>query len=1090
MATHVGGYVGGIARGARSSDSRSEPRPIASAYFSDAPPSPARDAPARARPAETRDDEPLAESVRYVRSLGFLPREVPRATAPPAASSSAPGVGAFRFPATRAVLYDATPIGDVVHVDAHAHAPIVRLSPELTLALARLAERAPAGVHAARLRGHLRCVHPLYRRGVVEHSAELALDRLVQDENLEGVDRGAAAVSGTTSGAIVSELRAKVLRRVDGEDEASLDARLAAAADAAAVAVDETRRLAAACSRVAPLDPSALWRVDAVVALVPESAPGSAPGSAPESAPHLRVAARLSLPRATFAYARVAPPRVAPTPLAAELIAAQRSKSPADADPGADTGADTGADAPTRTGFLTMDQTRRLVPLEETDPRARELPIVGVWVEGAGSVLHVSAWAACLRFARAENFRDKATQRGGFLLAVYRPGGREGPECFDARLEEPERLDESGSSKSGFDDASAATNSPFAKMELNLRCAPGDTARGRFQTRAAAAVHRAVNRDDDEKGETRGDERDPSDAEVRYRPTSSAWAKSSAKSSVTSWASGHHRAQSPSTGIGSPESAPPATRRSPEYAPFSGFAPRTSYERAVAAAAARAASAAAALAAAGDRSPSRRVDGDGLDGAARDVVREQQRMIAALRRRVDELREEIASASGGGSERGVGEWDDLEAAAEGVRAAKFREGTPPEDGAPVARRRASPSKSPLRKALAFADERRDAKTAEEEETSTRVAAAGVAAAGGAAEEAPEEALEETDAAPEETDAAPEEPDAAPEETDAAPESPDAPPPLSEKEARRLRKQQRKEAKRDKREKKREKRRGGKRDADAEEAPEEAAEEAPEEAAEEAAEEAPEVSGRRFVSERAVSSKPHSRSDARRAASIVARHAAAAAAAATTRAEAREGYPPPPSGVPPDDPEPPRGAPRQPPRSPPKTPYVDSREDVEMHGERAADPLPGASVGYPGEPMLEFATTGTGEASPEASPGAEAENDDDDEADALLRAPLMVDPETMDGETAARAAAAARRDALARYAGAGAVPPAPTEGGETRASREELLRAAVRAGLDPMFPIIDDVGGDEDGLSAEEEDADVLEKYADVRPLDEEEEDEE
>ena len=121
---------------------------------------------------------------------------------------------------------------------------------------------------------------------------------------------------------------------------------------------------------------------------------------------------------------RSSSPRSAPNP-------------PADADPGADTGADTGADAPTRTGFLTMDQTRRLVPLEETDPRARELPVVGVWVEGAGSVLHVSAWAACLRFARAENFRDKATQRGGFLLAVYRPGGREGPECFDARLEEP-----------------------------------------------------------------------------------------------------------------------------------------------------------------------------------------------------------------------------------------------------------------------------------------------------------------------------------------------------------------------------------------------------------------------------------------------------------------------------------------------------------------------------------------------------------------------------------------------------------------------------------------------------------------------------
>jgi len=31
------------------------------------------------------------------------------------------------------------------------------------------------------------------------------------------------------------------------------------------------------------------------------------------------------------------------------------------------------------TGFLTMDQARRLVPLFETEPRAFDLPIVGVW---------------------------------------------------------------------------------------------------------------------------------------------------------------------------------------------------------------------------------------------------------------------------------------------------------------------------------------------------------------------------------------------------------------------------------------------------------------------------------------------------------------------------------------------------------------------------------------------------------------------------------------------------------------------------------------------------------------------------------------
>jgi hypothetical protein len=624
-------------------------------------------------------------------------------------------------------------------------------------------------------------------------------------------------------------------------------------------------------------------------------------------------------------------------------------------------------------------------------------------------------------------------------------------------------------------------------MELNLQCAPGDAARGRFQTRAAVRVHRAVNREED-KEDADEEDVDAADAKVRYRPGARTRASASAAASFSSGSGSREssrwfpRGWSPST--------PPATRRSPEYAPFAGLAPRTSYERDVAAAAARAASAAAALAAAGDRSPSRRVDGDGLDGAARDVVREQQRMIAALQRQVDELREEIESASRGGSERGVGEWDDLEAAAErardvagGLRGAGFRDaeggygrsvGVP--TGVPTARgtgssggrHRASPSKSPLRKALAFADERRDATTEEEAEMSTRVDSSEAASSAPKSPLRKALAFSRAEAAAEETNAG------ASASSDAEPESSEPPPPLSEKEARRLRKQQRKEAKREKKEKKKEKRRAGKGDADAEETPE--APEAPRD-------------GRPSDSDPSASDPSASDPSACRAASIAARHAAAAAAA-TTRAEAREGYPPPPSGVPPDDPEPPHGAPRQPPRSPPKTPYVDSREDVEMHGERAADPLPGASVGYPGEPMLEFATTGTGEASPEASPEAENhDDDDDDEADALLCAPLMVDPETMDGEMAARAAAAARRDALARYAGAGAVPPAPTEGGETRASREELLRAAVRAGLDPMFPIIDDVGGDEDGLSAEEEDADILEKYADVRPLDDEEDEE-
>jgi hypothetical protein len=53
-----------------------------------------------------------------------------------------------------------------------------------------------------------------------------------------------------------------------------------------------------------------------------------------------------------------------------------------------------------RTGFLTMDQTRRLICLGEGDPKAFEAPLVGVWVAGVRSLAEPYAWAACVRYAR------------------------------------------------------------------------------------------------------------------------------------------------------------------------------------------------------------------------------------------------------------------------------------------------------------------------------------------------------------------------------------------------------------------------------------------------------------------------------------------------------------------------------------------------------------------------------------------------------------------------------------------------------------------------------------------------------------------
>ena len=87
---------------------------------------------------------------------------------------------------------------------------------------------------------------------------------------------------------------------------------------------------------------------------------------------------------------------------------------------------------------------------------------------------------------------------------------------------------------------------------------------------------------------------------------------------------------------------------------------------------------------------------------------------------------------------------------------------------------------------------------------------------------------------------------------------------------------------------------------------------------------------------------------------------------------------------------------------------------------------------------------------------------------------MVDPETMDGEDGgARGGGDASRDACGGSRRGAAAPPAE---GETRERREALLRAAVRAGLDPMFPVIDYEPSEGEGLSGDEEDADIIERY--------------
>jgi hypothetical protein len=79
-------------------------------------------------------------------------------------------------------------------------------------------------------------------------------------------------------------------------------------------------------------------------------------------------------------------------------------------------------------GYLTMNQTRKLVPLLETDPSVPLVPMVGVWVSHAASlgqalgpgglVDHPFTWAACVRFLCSDHACQKVLLTQDTFLLV------------------------------------------------------------------------------------------------------------------------------------------------------------------------------------------------------------------------------------------------------------------------------------------------------------------------------------------------------------------------------------------------------------------------------------------------------------------------------------------------------------------------------------------------------------------------------------------------------------------------------------------------------------------------------------------------
>uniref|UniRef100_A0A3Q2Q7S4 STIL centriolar assembly protein n=1 Tax=Fundulus heteroclitus TaxID=8078 RepID=A0A3Q2Q7S4_FUNHE len=88
-------------------------------------------------------------------------------------------------------------------------------------------------------------------------------------------------------------------------------------------------------------------------------------------------------------------------------------------------------------GFLTMDQTRKLVLLLESDPKASSLPLVGLWLSGVAHISNPQVWAWTLRFMFGAALQDRVLSEAGcFLLVVFASTHRT-PQFFQCRQTQP-----------------------------------------------------------------------------------------------------------------------------------------------------------------------------------------------------------------------------------------------------------------------------------------------------------------------------------------------------------------------------------------------------------------------------------------------------------------------------------------------------------------------------------------------------------------------------------------------------------------------------------------------------------------------------
>uniref|UniRef100_A0A8D0H2X8 STIL centriolar assembly protein n=1 Tax=Sphenodon punctatus TaxID=8508 RepID=A0A8D0H2X8_SPHPU len=82
-------------------------------------------------------------------------------------------------------------------------------------------------------------------------------------------------------------------------------------------------------------------------------------------------------------------------------------------------------------GYLTMDQTRKLLLVLESDPKAYTLPLVGIWFSGVTHVYSPEIWACSLRYLFSSSVQERAfSESRSFLIVLYSLTHKE-PEFYE-----------------------------------------------------------------------------------------------------------------------------------------------------------------------------------------------------------------------------------------------------------------------------------------------------------------------------------------------------------------------------------------------------------------------------------------------------------------------------------------------------------------------------------------------------------------------------------------------------------------------------------------------------------------------------------